>query len=180
MKHIKQYSKAVSIFAILFLAHALCSTNLFAQSQNVGINYTGATPNASALLDINNQTGPFKGLLIPRVTNAQRLAMNPLPEAAQGLVVYQTDVVGLSLEGFYYNTSTNTTPVWVNLASSGGAVTGISVATSNGLAGSSSGGATPIITLSTNVTGLLKGNGTAISAATESCLFPAAREALCA
>lgn len=45
-------------------------------------------------------------------------------------------------------------------------VTSISVASSNGLAGSSSGGATPTITLSTSVTGLLKGNGTSISAAT--------------
>lgn len=44
-------------------------------------------------------------------------------------------------------------------------VTSISIASSNGLAGSSSGGATPTITLSTSVTGLLKGNGTSISAA---------------
>jgi hypothetical protein len=36
----------------------------------------------------------------------------------------------------------------------------------NGLAGTSSGGATPALTLSTTITGLLKGNGTAISAAT--------------
>ena len=45
-------------------------------------------------------------------------------------------------------------------------VTSISVASSNGLAGTSSGGATPALTLSTTVTGVLKGNGTAISAAT--------------
>ncbi len=49
---------------------------------------------------------------------------------------------------------------------SGGGITAVSVATANGLAGSSSGGATPALTLSTSVTGLLKGNGTAISAAT--------------
>jgi hypothetical protein len=35
----------------------------------------------------------------------------------------------------------------------------------NGLAGTSSGGATPALTLTTTITGLLKGNGTAISAA---------------
>lgn len=46
-----------------------------------------------------------------------------------------------------------------------GAVTAISVVSANGLAGTSSGGATPALTLSTSVTGLLKGNGTAISAA---------------
>jgi hypothetical protein len=48
---------------------------------------------------------------------------------------------------------------------SGGTVTAVSVASSNGFAGSSSGGATPALTLSTSITGLLKGNGTAISAA---------------
>jgi hypothetical protein len=45
-------------------------------------------------------------------------------------------------------------------------VTAISVASANGLAGTSSGGATPALTLSTSITGILKGNGTAISAAT--------------
>jgi hypothetical protein len=44
-------------------------------------------------------------------------------------------------------------------------VTSVSVVSTNGLAGTSSGGATPALTLSTSVTGLLKGNGTAISAA---------------
>jgi hypothetical protein len=46
-----------------------------------------------------------------------------------------------------------------------GGVSSISVATANGLAGSSSGVTTPTLTLSTTITGLLKGNGTAISAA---------------
>lgn len=54
----------------------------------------------------------------------------------------------------------------ITAASSGTApVTSISVASANGLAGTSSGGATPALTLSTTITGLLKGNGTAISAA---------------
>ena len=48
----------------------------------------------------------------------------------------------------------------------GGTVTAVSVASANGFAGSSSGGATPALTISTSVTGVLKGNGTAISAAT--------------
>jgi hypothetical protein len=46
-----------------------------------------------------------------------------------------------------------------------GAVTAVSVVSANGLAGTSSGGSTPALTLSTSVTGILKGNGTAISAA---------------
>lgn len=46
-----------------------------------------------------------------------------------------------------------------------GTVTAVSVASSNGLAGSSSGGATPALTLSTTVTGIVKGDGTSLSAA---------------
>jgi len=56
------------------------------------------------------------------------------------------------------------TPSWITAPT--GTVTAVSVATSNGLAGSSSGGATPQLTLSTTVTGIVKGNGTALSAAT--------------
>jgi len=48
---------------------------------------------------------------------------------------------------------------------SSGTVTAVSVASTNGFAGTSSGGATPALTLSTSITGVLKGNGTAISAA---------------
>lgn len=48
---------------------------------------------------------------------------------------------------------------------SGGTVTAVSVASANGLAGTSSGGATPALTLSTSVNGVVKGNGTAFSAA---------------
>lgn len=48
----------------------------------------------------------------------------------------------------------------------GGTVTAVSVASSNGFTGTSSGGSTPILTLATSITGVLSGNGTAISAAT--------------
>jgi hypothetical protein len=57
---------------------------------------------------------------------------------------------------------------YVKIASSTagtGTVTAVSVVSANGLAGTSSGGATPALTLSTSITGVLKGNATAISAA---------------
>jgi hypothetical protein len=54
----------------------------------------------------------------------------------------------------------------LSASGSGGTITSISVASANGFAGTSSGGATPALTLTTSITGLLKGNGTAISAAT--------------
>ena len=56
---------------------------------------------------------------------------------------------------------------WTTFNNKGdGTVTAVSVVSANGFAGSSSGGATPALTLSTSVSGILKGNGTAISAAT--------------
>jgi hypothetical protein len=91
-----------------------CVTGTTAFAQNVAINASGASANASAMLDISSGSGNNRGLLIPRVTSAQKTAMNPLPAAAQGLVVYQTDGV----QGFYYNTSTTTTPSWSYLSTS--------------------------------------------------------------
>jgi hypothetical protein len=65
------------------------------QAQNVGIGTT--TPNASAQLDVVSTT---KGLLIPRMTGAQRIAI-AIPVA--GLLVYQTnlEILPPSSPGFY-------------------------------------------------------------------------------
>jgi len=57
--------------------------------------------------------------------------------------------------------------LYVDLAGGSGTVTDVSVVTANGFAGSvATSTTTPAITLSTTITGILKGNGTAISAAT--------------
>ena len=66
----------------------------------------------------------------------------------------------------YYKDNTGTVQLLSSRATTAGTVTAVSVVSANGLAGTSSGGTTPALTLSTTVTGLLKGNGTAISAAT--------------
>jgi hypothetical protein len=56
---------------------------------------------------------------------------------------------------------------WSYMGSGGGTVTSASVASANGFAGTvATSTTTPAITITTTVTGLLKGNGTAISAAT--------------
>lgn len=55
---------------------------------------------------------------------------------------------------------------WVYLGSGGGTVTTVSVVSANGFAGSvSNASTTPAITISTTVTGIMKGNGTSVSAA---------------
>ncbi len=66
-------------------------------SQNVGINSTGATPNTSAMLDIVSTSS---GLLVPRMTNAQKNAIT-VGATQDGLLVYQTDA-GTKGIGFYY------------------------------------------------------------------------------
>jgi hypothetical protein len=102
------------------------NTALIAQP-GVGINSDGSSPNSNAILDLKSPaTGQGKGLLIPRVTAAQRGTSgatgglldgsgNLHGGAAQGLVVYQTD----GTQGFYYNTSTTSTPNWVYLSAVG-------------------------------------------------------------
>tara|TARA_B110000091_G_scaffold151875_1_gene161721 strand:- start:241 stop:495 length:255 start_codon:yes stop_codon:yes gene_type:complete len=69
------------------LAGVLLTATTYAQ---VGLGTT--TPDASAALDITSTT---KGLLVPRMTAAQRDAISP---AATGLMIYQTD----GTAGFYY------------------------------------------------------------------------------
>jgi len=68
-----------------------------------------------------------------------------------------------STNGYLSSTDWNT---FNNKQPAGTYVTAVTVVSANGFTGSSSGGATPALTLGTSITGLLKGNGTAISAAT--------------
>jgi hypothetical protein len=64
-------------------------------------------------------------------------------------------------------TTNGTTTSWAAVSGGSGTVSSVSVVSANGLAGTvATSTTTPAITLSTTVTGVLKGNGTAISAAT--------------
>ncbi|MFH2141884.1 MAG: hypothetical protein ABIJ97_05645 [Bacteroidota bacterium] len=117
--YLRKYSKNISLgiaFITMFFLPFLWN-GAGVGAQNIGINNTGALPNASAGLDVDFAN---KGLLIPRVTFAQRTSasFNPLPSPAQGLTVYQTDSGGDG-EGFYYNTSITNIPNWVYLSSIG-------------------------------------------------------------
>jgi len=154
----KSHTSSNWLIAVLTLTLGLGAWNLglgTLSAQNVGISTTGATPNASALLDVDVSPNNNKGLLIPRMTNAQRTAIVTLPQAAQGLVVYQTD----GNEGFYYNTSTTTTPNWVYLSSTGG--TGNTGATgATGTAGTNGTNGANGVNGTNGVTGATGSNGT--------------------
>ncbi|PLW94072.1 MAG: hypothetical protein C0592_04280 [Marinilabiliales bacterium] len=61
-------------------------------SQGVSINAVGNPPDASAMLDVSSTS---KGLLVPRMTQAQR---NAIVGPATSLLIYQTDAT----PGYYY------------------------------------------------------------------------------
>src|SRR5688572_25443527 len=81
------------IFILFLTGMVLFLMSMKAQAQNVGIN--NASPHSKSLLDL---TSSDKGLLVPRMTETQRNAMFPAPDAsANGMLVYQTD----NAQGFY-------------------------------------------------------------------------------
>ena len=92
--------------------------------------------------------------------------LNGLPMT---LPILATDPGSAVAGDMYFNSTSGLVRVYngtIWTPENSGTVTSVSVSTANGLAGTSSGGATPALTLSTTVTGILQGNGTAISAAT--------------
>lgn len=88
------------IFLVIFFIFSCVS---LVRAQNVGIGTT--SPDVSAQLDVTSTT---KGLLVPRMTMAQRDAIG---SPATGLLIFQTD----NTPGFYYWNGV----VWIGIASSG-------------------------------------------------------------
>ena len=85
------------LFLLLFIM-----VNISHAQQGVSINSTGTAANASAMLDVSSTT---KGALIPRMTNAQVIA---IASPATGLFIYQTDIDS----GFYYYSGNR----WIQMA----------------------------------------------------------------
>ncbi len=67
--------------------------------QSVGIGATSFTPSAKAMLEIQSNN---KGLLVPRMTMNERIAISPAAGGDFGLLVYQTNTVLTSQAGYYY------------------------------------------------------------------------------
>jgi hypothetical protein len=96
MKDLKTLISTVVFVLLLSPIFALLSP---IYAQNVGINQDGSSPNANAILDLKSST---KGLLIPRMGSADRMA---IPNT-KGLLVYDTIT-----SSFWYNTGIS----WQNL-----------------------------------------------------------------
>ena len=96
----------------LFIAGLLLSIQVIAQT---GIGTT--TPNASAKLDVYSDN---KGFLPPRVTLTSATDNTTVPNAAEGLLVYNKGSVGLQA-GYYYWNGAN----WATIATATSAGNGV-------------------------------------------------------
>jgi len=90
---------------VLLVASFYCVVN----AQNVGISANGATPNASAMLDVDvSSLGATakKGLLIPRVALLSNTDVATIPSPVTSLMVYNTTAASSGatavFPGFYY------------------------------------------------------------------------------
>jgi sugar lactone lactonase YvrE len=97
-------------FVLLTVAVVICGSKLSAQQVNISNNNPSQDP--TAILEIKSTD---KGILLPRITAAQR---NAISQPAKGLLVFQTD----GTAGFYYYDGNS----WLSL-------TGSAVVNSNGV-----------------------------------------------
>lgn len=147
-----------NIMKILYLLLLFVLTfSLSTTAQSLAVNSTGAISDASAILDVQSSS---KGILIPKMTAVERLAISA---PANGLMVYQTD----GTQGFYYNQGTAISIDWIQLNSTAGSSATLTTARTiygnsfNGSANldqaiSPTYGGTGVSTL----TGMVRGNGT--------------------
>ncbi len=95
----------------LFLACIFCTSITQAQ---VAINFTGALPASSAMLDVSSTS---RGVLFPQVSIDSLKDVTSIPSPANGLVVYNTTQPGVRNDmtrGYYYYSTNALT--WVRLA----------------------------------------------------------------
>src|SRR5688500_15774559 len=87
---------------IILTVFITCTCMLYGYGQNLAINTDGSLPDINAILDVKSNN---KGILIPRMSSAARLAIPP----TKGLLVYDS-----TTQSFWYNTGLE----WKSIASS--------------------------------------------------------------
>ena len=89
------------MFKCILILSATFFLHLSGKAQSFAINTDGSTANPSAILDVKSN---LKGILVPRMTSAQRTA---IASPATGLMVYDTDI-----NSFWYYSGT----AWVDIS----------------------------------------------------------------
>jgi len=165
----------------LSLANGGTGANLTAS--NGGIFYSNAstggilagTSTANQILLSGASTTPaWSSVTLPATTTANQILYSSSNNVLAGLATANNGLLITSASGVpsiladgttgqVLTATTGSPPSWVNPATSG-TVTSVSVVSANGFAGSvATATTTPAITLTTTATGVLSGNGTAIS-----------------
>jgi len=131
---------------------------------------------------------PSTGVLSATQFSGSGAGLTSIPNSA----LTNSTISGVSLGGSLFNLTAGTgisfssgttyngsAAITINATGSSGTVTSVSVVSANGFAGTvATATTTPAITISTSITGVLKGNGTAISAATAGTDYSAGTSAL--
>jgi hypothetical protein len=110
---------------------------IYVQTANaqMGVNSSGAAPALSSILDVSSTT---KGLLIPRMTSAQR---NAIASPANGLMVYTTDIGEIQVyDGGWKVASRLNVPLLMSGSIATGVVQGFNTGSGPGSYGYASGG----------------------------------------
>ena len=144
------------------------------------INFVGASVTATnsgddVTVNVSAGTGTVTSVAISGGTTGLTTSGGPITTSGTvtlaGTLAVANGGTGTATPSIVAGTNVTVTGTWPNqtIATSGssGTVTSVSVVSANGFSGTvATATSTPAITVSTSITGVLKGNGTAISAAT--------------
>ena len=139
----------------LFLAFSTVSILLYSEaafSQAVSINSTGAAPDAQSILDVSSTSA---GILLPRMTSAQRTGISTANSADHGLMVYDIDT-----DSYWYWDGASSGS-WKEIPNTDGIASSLDDAYDNGGAGAGrviTGDEGPVV-----VSGTQSGNGTGVA-----------------
>lgn len=148
---------------------AALAANALVIGGGAGVAPATTTTGSGVVTAIGNSTNTASGLAVLNASGNLNVAQGGTGAgtftANNVLLGNGTSAFQVVAPGTNGNVLTSNGTTWVSSTPAASGVSAVSVASANGFAGTSSGGTTPALTLSTSITGVLKGNGTAISAA---------------